>query len=427
MSEYVDTKLINCNRLASVESRTGNNDNPAVFTNPLNETIRLDVGDKVSLERAFINEVGAGNPQTIEFKGVSRGSNAVATYTNIQYNEKYYKKSTTYDPKYRLGYYRSITTEEVEGDTVDLRDNLAPLVIGYFITNNEYPNYIQHPRRYASNLMVRGNVNRNTPRAFTDRDSQTEGLPFLRATINEDCVCFADYRKREDPNDLIFYKQKIDNTRYTLFIKDKIAYSVGATNDREQFPTVNHNGIFSEATYYRVRDKIDIEVNKGFNTPSAVADQITQQLTETKNEDIFEIMDGDGFVRPLTKTIETNTFKPINAQNIYNFSKDAYDAYIAQDIPVLNDDVIDQDALDYIATFGYIGVKRPEIFEMGRRMHHKINNTTNQPTLYDSAGDEVSTFAREDFGFSTVGDRPVLNSQVENEDTTFTLGVLYNE
>ena len=427
MSEYVDTKLINCNRLASVESRTGNNDNPAVFTNPLNETIRLDVGDKVSLERAFINEVGAGNPQTIEFKGVSRGSNAVATYTNIQYNEKYYKKSTTYDPKYRLGYYRSITTEEVEGDTVDLRDNLAPLVIGYFITNNEYPNYIQHPRRYASNLMVRGNVNRNTPRAFTDRDSQTEGLPFLRATINEDCVCFADYRKREDPNDLIFYKQKIDNTRYTLFIKDKIAYSVGATNDREQFPTVNHNGIFSEATYYRVRDKIDIEVNKGFNTPSAVADQITQQLTETKNEDIFEIMDADGFVRPLTKTIETNTFKPINAQNIYNFSKDAYEAYIEQDIPVLNDDVIDQDALDYIATFGYIGVKRPEIFEMGRRLHNKINNTPNQPTLYDSLGNEVSTFSREDFGFSTVGDRPVLNAQTTNEDTTFTLGVLYNE
>ena len=74
MSEYVDTKLINCNRLASIESRTGNDSNPAVFTNPLNETVRLDVGDKVSLERAFINEVGAGNPQTIEFKGVSIGS-----------------------------------------------------------------------------------------------------------------------------------------------------------------------------------------------------------------------------------------------------------------------------------------------------------------------------------------------------------------
>ena len=427
MSEYVDTKLINCNRLASVESRTGNDTNPAVFTNPLNETIRLDVGDKVSVERAFVNEVGAGNPSTIEFKGVSRGSNPVATYTDIQYGDFYYKKSTTYDPKYRLGYYRSITTTEVENDSVDLRDNLAPLVIGYFITNNEYPNYIQQPRRYASNLMIRGNVNRNTPLAFTSKDSQTEGLPFLRATVNEDCPCHADYRKREDANDVHFFKQKIDNTRYTLFIKDKIAYSVGATNDREQFPTVNHNGIFSEAKYYRVREKLNIEVNKGFNTPSAVADQITQQLTETKNEDIFEILDQDGFTRALTKTIETSTFKPINAQNVYNFSTTAYDAYIAQNIPVLNTDVIDQDALDYIATFGYIGVKRPEIFEMGRRMHHKINDTSNQPELYNSAGEQVSTFAREDFGFSTVGDRPVLNAQTTNEDTSFTLGVLYNK
>ena len=40
MSEYVDTKLINCNRLASVESRTGNDSNPAVFTNPLNEKLK---------------------------------------------------------------------------------------------------------------------------------------------------------------------------------------------------------------------------------------------------------------------------------------------------------------------------------------------------------------------------------------------------
>ena len=87
------------------------------------------------------------------------------------------KPVRTYTPKYRLGYYRSITTNEVENDTVDLRDNLAPLVIGYYITNNEYPNYVQHPRRFASHLMPRGNVNRNTPLAFTERDNQTEGLP----------------------------------------------------------------------------------------------------------------------------------------------------------------------------------------------------------------------------------------------------------
>ena len=149
MSEYVDTKLINCNRLASVEARTGNNSNPAVFTNPLNETVKLDVGDKVSLERAFINEVGAGNPQTIEFKGVSTGTNIVSTYTDIAPGNYYYARSSTFDPNYRLGYYRTITTNEVVGETTELKDNLAPMIFGYYITSNEYPNYIQQPRRFA--------------------------------------------------------------------------------------------------------------------------------------------------------------------------------------------------------------------------------------------------------------------------------------
>ena len=175
MSEYTDTKLINCNRLASVESRTGNDSNPAIFTNPLNETVRLDVGDKVSLERAFVNELGAGNPQTIEFKGESKGSNRVATYSKIDYDDYYRKMATTYDPKYRLGYYRSITTTEESNETVDLRDNLAPLVYGYYITNNEYPNYIQQPRRFISEYDTRGQIDRTYPDQYSKFDGLDQG------------------------------------------------------------------------------------------------------------------------------------------------------------------------------------------------------------------------------------------------------------
>ena len=68
MSGYTDTTLLNCNRSASVEARSGNDTNPAIFTNTLEQTVPLDVGDKISLERAFISEIGAGNSQTIEFK-----------------------------------------------------------------------------------------------------------------------------------------------------------------------------------------------------------------------------------------------------------------------------------------------------------------------------------------------------------------------
>lgn len=426
MSAYTDTTLINCNRLASVESRSGNDDNPAVFTNTLQQTMRLDVGDKITLERAFISEVGAGNPQTIEFKGQSRGSNVVAPYTDIQYNEKYYKKSNTYDPKYRLGYYRSITTNLVTDDTVDLRDNLAPLVFGYYITSNEYPNYVQQPRRYITRYDVRGAVLRDYPLAYVNKDSVLEGLPLGLHTINSNAVCFADYSKSVEINGLVFFKQKVDNTRYTLFIKDKIAYSVGATNDVEQFPTNYHNGIFQEGVYHRIRDKLEINVNSGFNTPSAVANQITQQLTETKSENVFEILDGNNFVRPITKTIETNTYKPINAQNIYNVNQVTYNAYKDQALPITNANIT-QNMVDYIATFGYIGVKRPEIFESGRTMHKLLNVEANMPTIYGAGGVLLAETLDDFEGFSIVGARPVSAAQTFNQDTFFTLNVLYTE
>ena len=189
MSEYVDTKLINCNRLASIESRSGNDSNPAIFTNPLEQSIRLDVGDKISLERAFVNEQGAGNPQTIEFKGEAKGSNPVSTYTKINPQHYYRKMNNVYDPKYRLGYFRAFTAEEISNDEVELRDNLAPLVLGYYITSNEYPNYIQHPRRFICPQDARGGSGRDDPKCYSNKDSFNEGSP--RFAINEDCVLFA--------------------------------------------------------------------------------------------------------------------------------------------------------------------------------------------------------------------------------------------
>lgn len=383
MSEYVDIKLINCNRLASVESRSKNDSNPAVFTNPLNESIRLNVGDKISIERAFISEVGAGKASTIEFKGETTGKNPVGTYTKIVPDDYYKKKSNTYDAKYRLGYYNKITTTEVSDEDVELRDNLAPLVIGYYITANEHPNYIQQPRRWSQADSTRGSIPIQVAQdIYTKRDEYGSGRSF--DTTNYDLPCFADYRKTITAQSFDFesYNQKVDNTRYTLYIKDKIAYTPsfnGNTgineNYKAQFPKHTHDGIFQECKYYRYREKIDIEVNKGFNTPSAVAEQISRQLTETKNEQLFEINDTQGFSRPITKTIETNTYKPINCQNLYYYCEETYNSYIAEDLPMTADDEPDQLSIDYISTFGYIGVKRPELYEAGRLMNSELVGT----------------------------------------------------
>ena len=422
MSEYVDTKLLNCNRAASIEARSGNNGNPALFTNPLQETIRLDVGDKVSCERAFISEIGAGNPQTIEFKGQTIGRNPVPPYTKMDTQNFYQVKSTAYDPKYRLGGYRSIETKLIENEDVDLRDNLAPLITGYYITANEYPNYIQQPRRFSQPYDTRGTI----PESYTQYSAADGvGAGMTHHTVNKNCFVPSDWIERHTD----IYKQIVDNTRYTLFIKDHIAYSIldvdaVVRSDVKQFPIKYKNGVFQECNYLRVRDRLDIEVNKGFNTPSAIANQISKQMTDTKKEEIFSILDGLGFKRDITKTVSTSTYKPINAQNLYNFCSQTLAGYVAQPLPVDTANIT-QLAVDYIGTFGYIAVKRPEIFEAGRAMAKELAIT--QPEIRDDGGLILLEKLDAEEGMQIVKTLSVANAQAFNSQQRVLLNIVYNE
>ena len=368
---YEDIKLINCNRSASIEGRTNNDTNPAIFTNTLQETIKLNVGDAVSLERAFVNEIGAGNQQTIELKGENRtvrqadrerkSVHTTPVYTNVVFGDYYYEKSNAYSPNYRLGYYRSIRTNLIKSD-VEIRDNLSSLIVGYYINANEYPQYIQQPRRWLQRydehwIPEAGDGIQSSQKVYSERDGTASG--FNNFTINEWCFAVEDWIKRVGS----LHKQKVDNTRYTVFVKDTVTYSTEVDGGADQFPA-DVKGVFSECTYYRMREKIDIEVDKGFNTPTSIAEQVTQQLQKVTENQSFNILDETDYVRQVTQTIETPTYKPINAQNYFYCKKANYDSYIAGHQ--------DQAAYNWIASLGYIAVKRPEIFELGREMHNKI-------------------------------------------------------
>ena len=396
MNSHTDITLINCNRTASVEARTKNNSNTAVFTNPLQQTLKLNVGDSVSVERSFISEVGAGNPQTIEFTGKSQGIHTVAPYTQILKEHYYYDKETTYKENYRLGNYRQITTNLIKDETVDLKDNEVPLIVGYYITSNEYPNYIQQPRSFAQSN-DNDVVTPDNPTHYIHADSHSDG--FNLHTVNDYCYLTNDWDRRPSQTGASIYKQKVDNSRFTMFIRDKIAYVRNLPLSYSQFPKKFINGIFSEATYYRIREKIDLSVTKGFNTPTSVAEQISNQLTETKTPEIFSVFDGDGYSRPITKLVETKTYKPINAQNMWNFNSFKFGIYRGLALPVTTG--TPQEAVDYIATFGYIGVKRPEIFEEGRDMANTIVPTI--PKYYNSDGAVITEHFAEGFeGFQLI-------------------------
>ena len=373
MSEYSDLTLLNCNRSASVEARSSNDSNPAVFTNTLQQTVPLDVGDRVSVERAFVSEIGAGNPSTIEFSGKSRGRNIIPNYVKVEKKDFFYDKSTTFNPNYRLGNHRTVKATIQKEQTIDLRDNLAPLLLGYYITSNEYPNYIQQPRNFSQSGTRAAQP--TNPDFFTNKDQGSEGMtPF---TINPEMYMESDWAKRVAETTAIIYKQRVDNTRFTMFVKDEFCFSadMGEANPgetaRRQFPQnrVNGlaNGVFSQCEYFRYIERLDLEINKGFNTPSAVAEQITRKLTETKTPEVFEILDGGGFNRPITKKIESSTYKPIDAATFWNYNSANHTAYIGY-----TGGAVAQPEVDWISQFGYIGVKRPEIFEAGRLMVDEI-------------------------------------------------------
>ena len=55
MSSFVETTLLECNRLSSEEGKTGNNQDPSLFTNKLGSGIKVNAGDSVSLHSAFIS------------------------------------------------------------------------------------------------------------------------------------------------------------------------------------------------------------------------------------------------------------------------------------------------------------------------------------------------------------------------------------
>ena len=79
-NEYTNTTILDCNRLHSIQARSGNNTNKALFTNELGKGIKLKVGDRVSVKGAYISEVGAGS-DTVELKGTSMGKTRTINYT----------------------------------------------------------------------------------------------------------------------------------------------------------------------------------------------------------------------------------------------------------------------------------------------------------------------------------------------------------
>jgi hypothetical protein len=358
----VDTKLINCNRITSIEANSGNNSNPAYFTNQLDETLILNVGDQVSIERSFISEVGAGNSQVIEFKGATLKEGQRIPYTKITPSEL---RNDPFDANYRMGYYQIYEASEEE-HTYDVKDNEAYIRYGYYINADDHPYYITLPRRFITN-----NVDAvDDETRYTDRDETSQGMTHF--TVQPDNYAVCDYYRYKTKDNKIIPKLKIDGSRYALYVLKTTSFNntTGKGADMMPYTPESNASLYRDHTalntWYPYNEIKKISIKEGFNTSSEIADQISNQLNESETPLPFNIgyeVSGERYLRPLTTTVEAPTYRLFNCANIMSMNASNFNEYINASVdggqPSTNSQL-------YYSSYQYIGVKRPELWETGR-------------------------------------------------------------
>jgi len=379
MTSYVDTQLIECTRASSEQVKIGGegeDDTSSLFTNKLGDSIVLNAGDRVSVERTFINGLGSGNAETIQFKGgfIKQKVNKVIKYTAMGYLNK--NDNPAVEP-YRLGLFNEITSIEFEEEITDLRDNEANFVMGYFLNCGDKPNYIQLPRRYPAVNSSNPALVSNIVGTYTSKDGSVMGG--CEYSVQEENYVRSDWAWRVGDKvgavekDLL--KQRVDNSRYALYVRDHAYYD--ATIDGAD-TYINSRDIEDRLRvmcypYQKYREKKTLTVQKGFNTPESVATQLTKQLNKTNAPDIFKIVNGPDTEIVLTETVEGNLYKPFNCASNNEMSKENYTKFI--DLAL----AIDNDILNYINSFFFMAVKRPEIYDAGTKLPQRLEDGDTLP------------------------------------------------
>ena len=393
MSEsYVDTRIVECSRLSSIDHQSGNNDNNAIFTNKVGSGIQLSVGDQVSVHTAMISEIGAGN-ETIELKGKSLGVRQTFKYTKkTPYNWLNYPDQKT------ILNYTSEFIQPVE-EEIELQDNKANLLISYYKTLN-CENCFSLPRRFAYKPGT------NPVAIYEANDNKLEGT-VINQIMNGQFIEEDYYRDRNslsawdaDPRltrQLVKVRQ--DGSKYTVMAREKTFYALSNNGDPE-LPSIplGENGSHDPAldVYNRYVEKKEIVIPPGRRSADFIAETVTRQLQkgsdlkpfkkfETENNpDSQNIVELQGV---LGATYQTDTFKLFTAGNGSNFTETNYDE-------IKNGaGAISQNKLDWYNTFQYIAVKRPDFIEKGRATRPEGGLTNDNTIITNVAPSNASVNA----------------------------------
>ena len=371
---YIQSEIVEANRLRSQEALSGNNDNPAQWTNVLSDVYELNPGDKVSLYSAFISERGAGSAKTIEIKGAPLGK------------EKTFKYITEEITTEKITNRKFSSTVTLNTETKSLRDNIANLTIGYY-KNTNGTGYTTLPRKFFKNMgdggQPEGTGDPVVPPVVpytTEQDISSNG--YISPIPSEAIPFFIKgdyYRSVYGSSDVSgdnIVRVKNDNTKYTLFISQysllgrKTGTSINGGLGPEPEDSYTVEPEFRQ--YFRYRQLLPIEVEKGFNSAQFIAGSLTEKLQQVvKTEDLvfsedpanLETANSTANIK-VSKIAESNTYKTFNCMTLADFTETQYNAAIA-DPPT---------GTPFWNNFQIIGMKRPELFEKGELINLNVED-----------------------------------------------------
>ena len=384
MTEYVDTHILEANRIHAPEY--DDDTNTSLWTNDVSNGLRLDIGDKISVQGAFVSDLGAESA-TIEFKGdviqatQSFTTTLVTNAENVTW-EGGTNTSNLIDPRY---YLESEIIERTETLT-DVKDTDGNIVVSYYKTNNgEY--MFQMPIFFAPPYNLAQTTKQYTWSLLRNTASYLTGVTLPPSPEHRYA---GDYVEFDVANNTAML---IDNSRFAIFGRiytpkkmldgfDGAAAITSPLQSRDIFGKYlwKPDGTIPINKYLRIKELLKLQVERGFNTPSEISNVINEQLTKQTTIDYTS----RNYTNALTgnsinqRAIGPQNETPTNKLFYCHTSTDLQSAkaeYFYGKADGTAAPVQNQHSFDYMAGFEYIGVKRPEIYETGMEVKEGTANT----------------------------------------------------
>ena len=428
---YLSSEEYNASKLSDTDN--------SLYTNKVSNGIKLDIGDQVSINSAYISERGAGT-EVIEFKGKRFNKNTELTYTDVENSSfvgfKTVDFTSTIPGGYGIQEFSNVTERQLP-----IQDNKVSIAVQFYKNTNGEMN-IGLPRRYGS-IAPKTKIYSSAKDYWITPDADDTGMNcFFRNASHiyspdwNECALdswqqyvTASHVKPRPPlpqdadgmyglyvnGSAIGRKIKQDNSRYTMFVKKKILWSEAfidqtlssasqeeAKRDYVESSVVNRSNTGHFITshlrdpalkeYIPFMKKVDLSVEAGYDTPSRIASQITDKLSEVKKiqnlshqyRTIYSLDPTSQDV--FTTEVDSTLYQSFPAANELTYSQEQFDSFRQGVLrPPGTTEDLSEKAFDYINNYAYVGFKRPEFVMKGRELNDN-NGFHVLETIYIDAG-----------------------------------------